>query len=299
MKINEAVKEFLVECEIRRFTAKTQRGYKNALAVIRRVMEEELEIVDMDDMTMPAIKKFTQVMVKRGHKGTYINGLLKVTKSFIQYCYDEGIGGFDTKRRNFTWVREDKPVITAFKPRDVRYLLDSCRGNDFLDIRDLTIFTTFFETGIRCGELYSIKPEHIKDDYILITNGKNRKERVVPISPPLKKAMMRYERARTNYFAYKTTDDYYFLSYSGRQLTNSGIEHMFKRRGKGITDVRVSPHTCRHTWAQAQLKMGTDLYTVSRLLGHENIRITQIYLESLQDADIIKMSKNTSVLLNM
>ena len=111
--------------------------------------------------------------------------------------------------------------------------------------------------------------------------------------------MLRFDRVRENYFSYKAADDYYFLSFHGKQLTNSAVEHILKRRGEGIDDVRVSPHTCRHTWAQAQIRMGTDLYTISRLLGHENIRITQIYLESLRDEDIIKMSKNKSVLQNL
>lgn len=42
--------------------------------------------------------------------------------------------------------------------------------------------------------------------------------------------------------------------------------------------------------------MGTDLYTISRLLGHENIRITQTYLNSLRDDEIIQMAKQRSVL---
>ena len=299
MKIEEAVREFLVECEIRKYTPKTIRGYRTALGVFTKVLNDELSVYDTDDISMTVVKKFTQVMGKRKHKGTYINSLLKVSKSFITYCYKEGLGCFNPSGRTFAWVKEDKAVIVAFKPKQVRLLLDNCKGNDFVDVRDMAIMTTFFETGIRCWELCCIRPEHIHEDYILITDGKNHKQRVVPISAPLKKAIIRYSRARENYFAYKNTENYFFLSFHGRQLTNSGVEHIFKKRGKGVTGVRCSPHTCRHTWAQMQIRMGTDLYTVSRLLGHENIRITQTYLESLRDEDIIKMSKNSSVLMNM
>ena len=61
----------------------------------------------------------------------------------------------------------------------------------------------------------------------------------------------------------------------------------------------MSPHTCRHFYAQQQVKMGTDLYTISRLLGHENIQITQTYLNSLRDEDIINNTKQRSVLLSI
>ena len=51
--------------------------------------------------------------------------------------------------------------------------------------------------------------------------------------------------------------------------------------------MRVSPHTCRHTFAQMQLKNGLDLYSVSRLMGHVNIMITQRYLLGIKDKDIV------------
>ena len=82
-------------------------------------------------------------------------------------------------------------------------------------------------------------------------------------------------------------------------MTNGAVEHIVKRHGEGIEGIRVSPHTCRHFFAQQQVKLGTDLYTISRLLGHENISITQTYLNSLQDADIIKIAKQKSVLMNL
>ena len=69
-------------------------------------------------------------------------------------------------------------------------------GNDFFSIRDTAIITTFIETGIRCAELYSIQPKDINEDYIIIRNGKNHKERFVGITPFLKKALLRYDRCR-------------------------------------------------------------------------------------------------------
>ena len=174
----------------------------------------------------------------------------------------------------------------------------SCNGYDFIPVRDKCILSTLFETGIRCWELCCIKASDIHDDYIII-NGKNHKQRVVPITPILRKAMMKYDDVKSEYFTLKNTDDYYFLSFHGKQLTNSAVEHIIKRHGEGIEGVRVSPHTCRHFFAQQQVKMGTDLYTISRLLGHENIQITQTYLNSLRDEEVIQMAKQKSVIMNL
>lgn len=77
MKIRTAIQDFLVEIEIRKYTIKTQRGYKTNLNVFLKYCEEELQITDMDDLDMAVVKRFTQRMIQRGHKGTYINALLK------------------------------------------------------------------------------------------------------------------------------------------------------------------------------------------------------------------------------
>lgn len=297
MTVERAIKEFLMEVEIRKYTPKTIKGYRNNLKMFLRFLDEETDVKDIEDLSLAAVRKFTLYMSNRGRKGTYINGILKCIKSFTQYCYDEGYGGFNTKKA-FKWCKEDKPVILAFKPSDVRKMLQDCNGYDFMSVRDKCVLTTFFETGIRCWELCCIKQDDIHDDFIII-NGKNHKQRVVPITPVLRKAMMRYNDVKEKYFTLKNTDDYYFLSFHGRQLTNSAVEHIVKRHGEGIEGVRVSPHTCRHFFAQQQVKMGTDLYTISRLLGHENIQITQTYLKSLRDEEVIQMAKQKSVIMNL
>lgn len=297
MLIEAAAKEYLVEIEVRKFTKKTITSYRNNLNIFLRYCKEVECISEMDEISLAVVRKFSLFMSEKGKKGSYINSLLKVAKAFIQYCYDEGIGGFNTKK-NFKWCKQDKAVIMAFTPADVRTMLNSCKGNSYLQLRDAAVLTMFFETGIRCWELCCVRPCDIHSDFIII-NGKNHKQRVVPITPVLRKAMMKYEMAKENYFALKNIDDYYFLSFHGRQLNNSAVEHIVKRHGDGISGIRVSPHTCRHFYAQQQVKMGTDLYTISRLLGHENIQITQTYLNSLRDDDIIRIAKQKSVLLNM
>lgn len=297
MKITQVLQEYLLEIEIRKYTQKTIRSYRNNLNLFVRYLSEEANTFDIEELTLASVKKFTLYMVEHGKKGTYINGILKTIKSFIQYCYDEGYGGFNTKK-NFKWCKEDKPIITTFKPSQVRKMLISCNGNDYLSVRDKAILSVLFETGIRCWELCCIKPEDIHEDFIII-NGKHHKQRVVPITPILRKALSKYDAARASYFTLKNTGNYYFLSNHGKQLTNSAVEHIVKRHGEGIEGIRVSPHTCRHFFAQQHVKIGTDLYTISRLLGHENIGITQTYLNSLRDEDVIQLAKNKSVLMNL
>jgi integrase/recombinase XerD len=57
----------------------------------------------------------------------------------------------------------------------------------------------------------------------------------------------------------------------------------------GITGVRFSPHTLRHTFAVTFLRNGGDVYMLSRILSHSNITTTTVYLRSM-DVDTLSMA---------
>ena len=63
---------------------------------------------------------------------------------------------------------------------------------------------------------------------------------------------------------------------------------MFRSVGEraGITDVRVSPHTMRHTFSKQYLKRGGDLFKLSRVLGHSSVQVMgNIYLADFKSTD--------------
>ena len=83
MKLEAAIKEYLIEIEIRKYTPKTIRGYKSNLYLFLHFIQKDTP--EIDDLTLADVRRFTKYMVDRGNKGTYINGILKTLKSFIQY----------------------------------------------------------------------------------------------------------------------------------------------------------------------------------------------------------------------
>ena len=72
--------------------------------------------------------------------------------------------------------------------------------------------------------------------------------------------------------------DSVFLSNYGKGITRQGIFKIIKNEAnkKGIKK-EISPHTIRHTFATTLLENGADLRSIGELLGHENIKTTQIY----------------------
>ena len=77
MEIGMAAKEYLIEIEVRKYTPRTIRGYRNNLNLFLRFCEEEAKISEIEDVTLATVKQFTRAMTASKKKGTYINGILK------------------------------------------------------------------------------------------------------------------------------------------------------------------------------------------------------------------------------
>ena len=171
-------------------------------------------------------------------------------------------------------------IIQTFTDSEVRKMIDVYKYDSYINARNKCIIALLFDTGIRNLELCNLKRIDVRETTIFIL-GKGNKERLVPISPDLKKVMIKCERIRDMYLKDDILHyDNYFLSYRNRPMTGEAIERVVKLCGEKakVRDViRCIPHTCRHYFAQAQLRNGLDVYSLSRLLGHEKVDITKRY----------------------
>lgn len=293
MKLYVIIEEFLYAKRIENHTQRTLRGYKNTLNLFTSWLQKGWELDELEQIRVVHPKQYVSYHLKLGHKATYVNGIIKILRAFFKYTNAEEYTDIDYQR--VAWVKEEKPVIKAFTVQDATQLLEYYDNKSYLACRNRTIITMFLETGIRCKELIDMMPEDIAENYILI-HGKNHKERLVPITPYLGKQLAKYKTRKEYQFDLRRTDSNFFLSVNGKVLTNGAIEQLVKKAGKGIDGARVSPHTFRHFYAQTQLRNGMDIYTLSRLLGHEKVSITQIYLQNMQDEQIVRDSVNCSVI---
>ena len=76
MEIQQGIKEFLIEIEVRKYTPRTIRGYRNNLNLFLRFCTEH-EITGIENETHATVKLFTLAQKEKKKKGTYINGILK------------------------------------------------------------------------------------------------------------------------------------------------------------------------------------------------------------------------------
>jgi len=301
MEINVVIQEFGFDCKIRKLSPKTIENYQKQLTYLQRYLADEHNTTLIEAVRSIHIKQFLAMMDEKGRKPQYINDLLKVFKTFFNYCEKEGHIK-TSPAASIRNMKQPKVVIMTFSENEILGLLNHFSGRDFISIRNKTIIALLFDTGMRLAEVINLRSEQIHDEYILV-HGKGNKERLVPVSPFLAKQLLRYRTVRDSYFEDKRfPEGFVFVSNRGKQLTPEVIGMFLKQAAKEVgvnPQVRVSPHTCRHTFAHLQLKNGLDLYSLSRLMGHENVAITQRYLAGLQNTEIVKAAQKTGVLFNL
>lgn len=300
MLLTDLQAEYLYNCKCRRLSEKTIKNYDMLLRLLLNFLKNEKDITTLEQLKPMHIKQFICMNDEKGRKPNYLNDLLKVYKNFCKYLHEEEYTEtiLTAKIKD---VKKPKVIIKTFTNKEVKAMIDYYSGYDYLSIRNRVILILFFDTGIRLNELITLKKEQIKDDYIII-HGKGDKERIVPKSPYVSKWLFKYMNIRANYFDNSIISNDLFYSRRGNLLTSEMVERIVKDAGKFAqvsSEVRVSPHTCRHTFAQMQLKNGLDVYSLSRIMGHENITITQQYLLGLRDKEVLEAGIKTSPLMNL
>ena len=301
MFTREILEEFKLECELRRLTPRTIKGYYNSSLQFLTWLEKQQDIIELEEIRTTHIKMYMQYLIKKNLSPSYINSVLRCIRAYFRYAVEEDYLRLNPAEK-INWQRQGKVLINTFTDEEVRALLNVFDFSTYLSARNKLVLAIAFDTGARNSEICDILEKDIRDNVILL-HGKGNKERHVPLTPYLKRAILKYRRIKDVYFEDKVLPHKnLLLSRTGRPLTKEAIEHIFNQAALQVEireEIRCSPHTARHYFAQTHLRNGLDVYSVSRLLGHENINITKRYLQSLQDSSIVEMAVKTSPLRNL
>ncbi len=145
------------------------------------------------------------------------------------------------------------------------------------NIKHRLIIKLLYGCGLRVSEIISLKKEDInfEENLIHIKLAKGKKDRFVKIPDSLTQELMA--------FCNLTGTEILFPSARSGKLTKKTITKIVQNSAKkaGIKK-RVYPHLLRHSFATHLLEQGTDLRIIQKLLGHSDIKTTQIYTQISQ-----------------
>lgn len=149
----------------------------------------------------------------------------------------------------------------------------------FLRYRNHALFATFIYAGLRKNELLNLKLNDVdlENLTIMVRQGKGNKDRIIPISFTLAHLLKSYvkDRKRLN----KTCPEFFTSLNHNQGFTQDGLKHLLIKM-RAATKIYFTWHMLRHTYATLMIEGGCDVFSLSKMLGHSDIKTTTIYLSA-------------------
>jgi len=206
-----------------------------------------------------------------------IHGHVRTLRAFFSWLVREGIAETNPAKE-LKPPRLVKKVISTLSDEEILSIIRTLAPGSHSDARNQTIFMLLMDTGLRIGELVSLKIDdlHLDEGFFKVM-GKGKKERIVPIGSNAQRALQRYLfRYRSNPALPQT--DNVFLSIHGEPLTENSMKLTFTRLAKRSGVQRLHAHLCRHTFATRFLINGGDVFTLQQILGHSTLEMVRHYV---------------------
>lgn len=175
------------------------------------------------------------------------------------------------KKSDFEKIRhpkKSKKLPIVLNREEIRLILSQTNN-----LKHKTILGLSYGSGLRVSEVVNLKVQDIDcvDRTVIIRQGKGKKDRISVLSENLIDSI-------NSMIAGKEKNDYVFISERGGCLTTETVQKIFKNcLQKSGVKKPATFHSLRHSFATHLLENGVDIRYVQELLGHQNIRTTQIY----------------------
>ncbi|MFC2135322.1 tyrosine-type recombinase/integrase [Bacteroidota bacterium] len=231
--------------------------------------------VPLRSITAKDIERYKTERLKK-IKATTMNIDLRSIKAILNKAVDwEYISSNPIRRVSMVRIPSSAPVFLS--EADVKVLLNNI---SLPWLKNMIIFAVY--TGMRRGEIINLKWEHLdfENKLVIVKNTKdfstkNKSERVIPLNDVLLKELKYLARH----------NEYVFTNTFGQMLTPDYVSQCFRDavRKSGLRN-EIHFHSLRHTFASWLVQKQVPIYTVSKLLGHSNVKVTEIYSHLTNDA---------------
>lgn len=260
-------KKFIMTKTVQGLSERTLAQYSAEIPRMLNAIGKSAEDVSSDDILYYlAVREHRDKVSK-----VTVSNNLRYLRTFFEFLTVEGIIPTNPVRRIGT-IKVAKKQKKAFTDVDVLKLRQGCKT-----IKEKLIVDMLLSTGCRVSELVSIKFEDIEGRRITVL-GKGDKERIVYLNAQARLTLDEHMRDINT-----TMNPYIFPSTryinSTEHMSSGAVESFCRRLGERTGVRNVHPHRFRRTCATMALKRGMPVEQVSKMLGHEDLKTTQIYLD--------------------
>lgn len=274
LTFKDGCEKYLDNCRQRNLREGTINHYKQSYKQFYKFFNPEMKLTEI---TLSQYKEYVCYLRERISNDISINAYLRDFITTIHFLMNEGY----IERFTMKAIKVDKSHVETYTEEELNCLLQkpNIKKCSFIEYQSWVMTCLLFSTGIRQRSLINIKVKDVDFDNNLIHVNvtKNRKPLIVPVNQTMINVLSEYLKYRQH----KNTEEYLFCNVFGCQLVRSTCYHMLyqynKRRGVETTGI----HRYRHTFAKQWILNGGDVVSLSKILGHSSLEITQNYINLL------------------
>lgn len=245
------------ELRLRNYSPKTIKSYLACIGDYLHTKRAGIEVVDVN-----FIKNFLLAKKDKGLSSQTINQYLHAIKFF----YHEVIRSHQPVDIKFAKTSNKLPVVLSREEIGII-------TNQIQNTKHKLMVSLAYASGLRVSEITSLKVKDINlgELTIHLKDAKGNRDRITVFPEKLKNDI-------AGFLAVKNGGDFVFASERGGKLTERTAQVVFEKalKSSGIQK-DATFHSLRHSFATHLLENGVDVRYVQELLGHQNIRTTQLY----------------------
>jgi len=276
VSLQESVRTFLLElADVRLASQHTVTAYRRDLFTFISHCGAE---ADINSIT----RTHVQDWLVAGHASGLAASTLARRLSALSSFFDDAVHSGVCTSNVAAGVRapkQPKRLPHTLPPEQTAALMQKTDSKS--DCRDLALLAVMYGCGLRVSEVVGLNVNDIDlHQCELRVLGKGRKERIVPLPEGAVQYVQRYlsEREGGMISAKQEQDEALFLNKYYKRLSVRSVQRMLKDRALQTgTDLSVTPHRLRHSFATHLLAGGVDLRAIQELLGHASLATTERY----------------------
>lgn len=288
LSFSDGCKIYINYCKQRNLRAATIMHYEQSYKQFYKYFDPDMPLCEL---TKDLYDGYVVYLRQYLNNDVSINAYLRDLITTLHYLMNNGyITPFKMQS-----IKVDKTSVETYTEAELMSLLlkPNMKKCTFIEFESWVITCLLFSTGIRQHSLMELKIKDVDFDNSLL-NVRITKTRK-PLLIPLNNSMINVIDDFLKYRQYNNKDDWLFCNAYGKQLVKSTCYNMLCRYNKSRGVNTTGIHRYRHTFAKQWIINGGNVVTLSRLLGHSSLDITQNYI-SLLVSDLSKQVDEINLL---
>jgi len=268
----------------RRFKNTTERNIQNYRQLLLPFIKycQEKGLINVEDVSHSHIRDYLLDCQEKGNKPSTINSKIQRIRAFYNFMLEEKMVR-DNIALKVKQQKEDVK-IDVFTDEQIYQMLAYYRSlrrkeKSYFSYRGYMLIVLLLGTGLRRKEVIQLKWCDIDiGNLTMNVYGKNRQYETVFLTEKLAKELSIYGAFCKQHFGHE--NEYVFLNRDNTPMTDFSISQLFDnlRLKMNFKDVRVSPHTFRHTFCHRLAMSGMSAFAIQKMMRHKSIAVTMRYV---------------------